>query len=441
MKGDDTTEYPGRLAASSESGPDPVDPHARNSSRTTVIVPTYNRAEFLGEALASLLDQTLAPSRIVVIDDGSTDDTKAVVESFGPHLEYRHQANSGKANALNSVLSTVTEEFVWIFDDDDVAEPDALAQMVRALSNRLDCGFAYGAFDTFRSTPVGTPRSYVRGPIPDVEPESLFAALLELCFVFQGGLLVRRSAYDEVGPFDERLVRSQDYEMMLRLARRFSGVRIDPILFHQRQHGGRRGTAAAPIAARRLNAALRDYDLKIFLPLFRTLDITEYGSASEERFVHLARRAVIFARKDLWDEATQGLIDYFKETKRLAKRNLTPAEVSIFRSSFDLFSRGDLRRSRPFQEVLRDAQPKRLRGEIRAAMLHPLNFRIRRAVLSRNLKDFMLYTTTFALLCCRISLTLHASSTLSGKFSTEAPSLATRSPMKRRMASRHRTEN
>ena len=97
-----------------------------SGSGVTAIIPTYNRSTFLGEALASLLAQTLPPDEIVVVDDGSTDNTAEVVASISSQIVYIRQPNRGKSAALNLGLQLASNELIYIFDDDDIAAEDCI---------------------------------------------------------------------------------------------------------------------------------------------------------------------------------------------------------------------------------------------------------------------------------------------------------------------------
>ena len=120
--------------------------------KTTVcaIVPTYNRALMLRECLDSLLAQTRPLDRIVVVNDGSTDDTEETLRSYGAKFEILRQDNAGKAAALNHALADCDSDYVWICDDDDIAEPDACEALARALDANPNAAFSYGRFKRFR---------------------------------------------------------------------------------------------------------------------------------------------------------------------------------------------------------------------------------------------------------------------------------------------------
>jgi glycosyltransferase involved in cell wall biosynthesis len=122
----------------------------------TVIVPTYNRAEFLVEALDSLLTQTWPPGQIIVVDDGSTDETPAVLGGYNGRLEVVRKPNGGKASALNAALPQVRHGAVWIFDDDDIALPDGLERHLKALNGCGSAGFTISSMLIGRGAP-GTP--------------------------------------------------------------------------------------------------------------------------------------------------------------------------------------------------------------------------------------------------------------------------------------------
>ncbi|WP_419815356.1 glycosyltransferase [Glacieibacterium sp.] len=317
----------------------------------TVLVPTYNRAHYLDECLTSLLNQSVKPRQVLVIDDGSTDRTAAVVASYGARVGYLRQPNGGKASALNLGLGAAVGADIWIFDDDDIAQPDALRLLHTALHQAPAAGFAFGHYSNFSDSPDGV-RTLTTVPAPRFEAADLTCALLERCFVFQAAMLVRRSLYDEVGGFDTSFVRAQDYEMLSRLVRHSEGVHVPEVVFLQRQHGETRGTALHQIDGATVWEKQKAFDAQVLDKVHRNFPLRSYlpHPAPEAELTPrqtvdaLLRRAAVMARKKLWDLAG----DDIEEAAGLAGRHgiAAPgtAETAMLRRVFDEhgYARDDL---------------------------------------------------------------------------------------------------
>jgi len=115
-----------------------------NPITVSVLIATYNRARYLPDALDSMLGQTRPPEEVIVADDGCTDNTAEVIARYGPRIQYHKLAqNQGKAVALNSILPLARGSHIWIFDDDDVALPDALQSHVGFLTAHPHIDFSY----------------------------------------------------------------------------------------------------------------------------------------------------------------------------------------------------------------------------------------------------------------------------------------------------------
>ncbi len=384
------------------------------------IIPTYNRASLIGETLDCLLTQRLRPGRILVVDDGSSDATADVVRAFGG-VEYVRKENGGKAAALNFALQRTFEPLVWIFDDDDLASPEALELLVGAMRTH-PADIVYGEYINFQDDPHTGRRTWHPACAPVVSASELFPALLERCFIFQGAMLVRRRCYKLVGGFDERLIRSQDYEMLLRLTRRFAAEKVDAVLFHQRQHQGQRGSARKPVAASRADRAAREYDQIFFTRLADELEPKEYLPRSIEGWGIAARRqaflqkACIFARIDLWDVAGEALASFAAELTSSEDRGLAPPERAMLERVFDLWTRGliSFERNR-FVDVLRSIEPWRLRVQMRAALIGPLPYWLRTAVRRRSLAQFRDAARALTILAEPAALALCVAQRLRGK--------------------------
>lgn len=111
----------------------------------SIIVPTFNRAHYLPECLDSLVAQTVAPLEIIVVDDGSEDATREVVARYNSPVIYIYKENGGKPSAVNLALQACKGDLIWLFDDDDVALPDAIEQRLEAFVKSPEAGFVYSA--------------------------------------------------------------------------------------------------------------------------------------------------------------------------------------------------------------------------------------------------------------------------------------------------------
>ena len=280
--------------------------------KVSVIIATYNRAAYLPQALESILGQTVAPDEVIVVNDGSSDGTKVALQPFDGRIVYLEKENGGKASALNMAMPVVSGDYVWIFDDDDIAEPSALGLLLGALEAHPDAGFSFGSFRHLFAGPDGHER-YGRTIEFSCTPERIFPELLLDCSIAQQGMLVRRVCYEEVGPFADDLLRCQDYDMLLRLARRFDAIGVGGPLFRMRVHEGARGSAADSHRASERNARWLAYEQIIFGRLYEDLTLAEYlgrdVADSGERLAlaqhrhALLRRAAMMGRRGLWHQA------------------------------------------------------------------------------------------------------------------------------------------
>lgn len=352
---------------------------ARREAKLDVsaIIPTFNRAAFLGVALESVLGQTRAPAQVIVVDDGSTDATPDIVARFGDRIEVLRQPNRGKAAALNHGLAQARGDAIWIFDDDDIADPRALERLTGALRADPDAGFAFGRHDAFAIGADGRTRVAHRDP-PAFAAGDLYVALLGDCFFFQGATLVRRRCYDAAGPFDETLSRAQDYDMILRLARRFDGVAVDHILFHQRQHAGVRGLREAPIAggdlaerqmafdARVMRKAFDDSALADFLPRPATMPLSDPDTLRA-----LLRRSALIGRRRLWDIADADLAGAIAIMERTGTRRLPAEATRLYARLFDRSTERETIADNPILRRITRLPPGVLRRDLQAAVGWP----------------------------------------------------------------------
>jgi glycosyltransferase involved in cell wall biosynthesis len=194
--------------------------------KVSAIVPTYNRAHLLPRALASIADQTHREIEVVVIDDGSNDETDRIVHgisaSFPFLIRYYRQPNGGCASARNLGLKVASGDAVAFLDSDDEWLPDALERLVDALET-TQAGFAYSP--AIEVDEAG--RETLKPPAAARHPERLAREHFECSNLRNGATLFRRDAIDTVGELDESLGHGEDSDFHQRAAIRCSAAYVD----------------------------------------------------------------------------------------------------------------------------------------------------------------------------------------------------------------------
>jgi glycosyltransferase involved in cell wall biosynthesis len=202
----------------------------------SVVIPAYNAARYLGEALDSVFAQTVTDLEVVVVDDGSTDDTPQIAQGYGSRVRYVRQANAGVASARNRGLAESTGRYVAFLDADDTWLPGKLERQVAALAARPAARVCHTDFDLMGggTAPAGLRRR--------VKPTagSLLEQLLTVGNVVgtPSTVVCERSLLEEVGGFDPALSQCADWDLWARLAPRTEFVYVDECLVRYRQHDG-----------------------------------------------------------------------------------------------------------------------------------------------------------------------------------------------------------
>lgn len=187
-------------------------------TRVSVIIPTFNRAAWLREAVNSVVSQTFTDFELIISDDGSNDDTPDVVSQFSQPLRYRRLAHSGRpAVARNRALEIASGELVAFLDDDDLWAADKLEKQVAIFDRHPQLDLVY--CDARAVTGGDDPSPPLLSP-EQKRPERLFNTLLVSCFIYPSTVMAPRSRLLAAGGFDESLPIVEDYDLWLRLAYR-----------------------------------------------------------------------------------------------------------------------------------------------------------------------------------------------------------------------------
>jgi glycosyltransferase involved in cell wall biosynthesis len=180
----------------------------------SVVIPTYRHRDYVAAALASVEAQTFRDFEIVVVNDGSPDDTEAVLRPWIDRgaIRYVAQENRGQAAARNRGIELARGEFVALLDDDDLWLPDKLAWQVEYLRGNRDCGLVAGAAEVMDESGMALRST------PDLGDVGFERLLEGNCLLSPGQALVRRSALDRAGGFDPAVWGADDWDLWLRIA-------------------------------------------------------------------------------------------------------------------------------------------------------------------------------------------------------------------------------
>ena len=205
-------------AATAGTGNDPA-----RRLRISVVIPLYDGARFIAEALDSVLKQTMPPAEIIVVDDGSTDDGPALVARMAARhpITLLHRAHRGQSAARNAGIAISTGSHVALLDQDDIWYPEHLQRLSQPFQVRQDrqLGWVYSNLDEIEEDGSMRIRACLRlGQSPHPKRD-LLQCLGHDMFVLPSASLISRAAFDAVGGFDESLSGYEDDDLFLRLFR------------------------------------------------------------------------------------------------------------------------------------------------------------------------------------------------------------------------------
>lgn len=205
---------------------------AGSSPLVSVIIPCYRQAHFLSDAIESTLRQSYPAVEVLVVNDGSPDDTRAVAARYAG-VRYIEQENGGLAAARNTGLAQSLGDFVVFLDADDRLLPDALRVNAALLSSNPAFGFVSGT--SHYITRDGTKIDAEARPWPTGD---IYAALLQRNRIRMPGMVMfRKSVFSRVGLFDTTVDACADYDMYLRVSRLFPVAFHDTAVAEYRRHG------------------------------------------------------------------------------------------------------------------------------------------------------------------------------------------------------------
>ncbi|CAN5199472.1 glycosyltransferase family A protein [soil metagenome] len=201
------------------------------SATISCIVPVFNGERYLADALESIFAQTLQPTEVIVVDDGSTDGTAKVIEQFGGRLTYHRQPNAGPSAARNAGLDSCSGDFVAFQDADDLWHSEKLARQIACFAARPELEMCISHLENFWEAGREDEERRLRAQNhPFASPHPGFN-----CQV----LLARRCVFDRVGNFDTSLRQGEDTDWYARAEEQGIVRQILPdVLVYRRLHSG-----------------------------------------------------------------------------------------------------------------------------------------------------------------------------------------------------------
>ena len=182
----------------------------------SVIIPTYNRANFLKEAIDSVLNQDYKNFELIVVDDGSTDETASVLKGYYDKIKYIRIPHQGVSRARNVGIEQAKGGLIAFLDSDDLWMPKKLSIQVEFFKKHLDALVCQTEEIWIRNGRRVNPKKY------HIKPSGMiFEQCLKRCMVSTSSVMVRRSLFESIGVFDESFYVCEDYEIWLRVSARY----------------------------------------------------------------------------------------------------------------------------------------------------------------------------------------------------------------------------
>jgi glycosyltransferase involved in cell wall biosynthesis len=203
----------------------------------SVIIPDYNQACYLGDAIRSVLNQTYQKYEIIVVDDGSNDDSREVVAGFGDQVRYIRQENRGLGGARNTGIRAAKGDLIGLLDADDQWMPTYLEKMVSLTSQNPEAAVYYCSARGMDAEGQDLPQVF-GGPV--ISPDPIYNTLLRANFLIPSTIMMRRSIVMSAGLFEQDL-RSihgcEDWDLWLRIALKHDFIGFPACLVRYRIHG------------------------------------------------------------------------------------------------------------------------------------------------------------------------------------------------------------
>ena len=216
----------------------------------SVVIPSYNRKDFLKRSIDSAINQTKKPLEVIVVDDGSTDGTETMIKSDYDFVKFIKQKNKGVSAARNIGIKVSIGEWICFLDSDDEWKKDKLEKQINAMKSNPGCKF-------FHSNEI-----WIKNGLRINQKKKhkkyggdIFDKCLDMCRISPSSVMINKTVFDEVGNFNEDLVVCEDYELWLRICDKYRVFFIDePLIIKYGGHQGQLSYSIESIENHRIKA-------------------------------------------------------------------------------------------------------------------------------------------------------------------------------------------
>ena len=191
-----------------------------------MIIPAYNRQEFIQKAVESVLNQTFKDFELIIIDDGSTDDTKKIIQSFkDKRIRYYYHFNRGPAVARNKGIKKSSASYIAFLDSDDAWAPEKLAIQMKAMKEHPEYLISHTEEEWYKGK-----RRIKHLNIHKKKQDNIFKRSLQLCSISMSTVIIKKELTVRIGLFDPDLEVCEDYDYWLRVTAQYPVLLIDQAL-------------------------------------------------------------------------------------------------------------------------------------------------------------------------------------------------------------------
>ena len=218
--------------------------------KISVIIPTYNRILFLKRSIDSVLAQTLQPYEIIIIDDGSSDGTSAMIKKNYPNLKLICQENKGVSAARNIGVKASSGDWVCFLDSDDEWKKNKLSEQNIALEKNATYSFCHSNEEWIKNgKKINQKKKHKK------YGGNIFKQCLDMCRVSPSSVMINKNVFKDVGLFNEDLIICEDYELWLRICSNYKVLFIDePLIIKYGGHEGQLSSSFESIEYYRIKA-------------------------------------------------------------------------------------------------------------------------------------------------------------------------------------------